>query len=505
MTGFAEYDRYDALGLADLIRRRQVTPLELLEEAIARRNRLNPFINAIVLEMDREARQTLQNGIPDGPFAGVPFLIKDLLAAYAGVPMTSGSRAYRDYVPDFDSEMVKRYKAAGAVIFGKTNTPEFGLMGVTEPVLFGATRNPWNLERTPGGSSGGAAAAVAAGIVPMASGGDGGGSLRIPASCCGLVGFKPTRGRNPHGPAVTEPWFGQVQEGVVSRSVRDSAAMLDATHGPDSGALYAAPAYHGRFLDEVSTPPGRLRIAWSSQPLLRDGQLDPVCREGLERTVRLLESLGHELVEATPELDRQALAEGYLLRIAAATAGEVPEAERTLGRKLRLDELETETWSLVRLGQSFSAGDLDNANRIIYSQTRRFDQFMQGYDVFLTPTLAAPPPGFGEFRLKGAERWLAPLAKRFAAGPLVHLLPILSRLAEQNFQWVASTPVMNMSGHPSVSLPLHWTADHLPVGMMFTGRFGDDATLFRLAGQLETASPWFDRVSPLIARARGLK
>ena len=505
MPGFAEYDRYDALGLADLVRRQEVSAGELLSEAIERRNRINPFINAVVHDMDRQARETLDHGLPAGPFTGVPFLIKDLLAAYAGVPMTSGSRAYRHYVPDYDSEMVRRYKAAGAVIFGKTNTPEFGLMGVTEPELFGVTRNPWHLERTPGGSSGGAAAAVAAGIVPMASGGDGGGSLRIPASCCGLVGFKPTRGRNPHGPAVSEPWFGQVQEGVISRSVRDTAAMLDATHGPEHGALYAAPAYHGRFLDEVTTPPGRLRIAWTAEPLLRDGVMDGECRNGLEATVRLLESLGHELVEAAPVLDKAALSEGYLLRIAAATAGEVGAAERLLGRRLRLEDFETETWSLVRLGQSFTAGDLDDANRQIYTQLRRFDDFMQRYDVFLTPTLASPPPGFGEFRLKGAEKILAPLAKRFALGPLVHLLPILSRLAVQNFSWVTSTPVMNMSGHPSVSLPLHWSRDNLPVGMMFTGGFGDEATLFRLAGQLEQAAPWFSRRAPVHAEGDGLK
>jgi amidase len=504
MSGFAEYDHYDALGLAELVRRGEVSPVELLEEAVDRRNRRNPLINAVVLDMDRQARATLERGLPQGPFTGVPFLIKDLLAAYAGVPMTSGSRAYRNYLPDFDSELVRRYKAGGVVIFGKTNTPELGLMGVTEPHLFGATRNPWNTERTPGGSSGGAAAAVAAGIVPMAGGGDGGGSLRIPAACCGLVGFKPTRGRNPHGPAVTEPWFGQVQEGVISRSVRDSAAMLDVTHGPETGALYAAPRYDGRFQDEVTTPPGRLRIAYTAQPLLREGGIDPECQLALDKTVRLLRELGHEVFEAAPALDRQALAEGYLMRIAAATAGDVRDAARVLGRKIRLDEFETETWSLARLGQSFSAEDLDTANRVIYRQTRLFDEFMQTCDVFLTPTLSAPPPGFGQFRLEGLEKLVAPLAKRFAAGPLVHWLPVLGRLAERNFQWVSSTPVMNMSGHPSVSLPLHWTSDNLPVGLMFTGRFGDDAGLFRLAGQLELAAPWFDR-RPAQFAASGLK
>ena len=498
MSSFKEYGRYDALGLADLVRRGDVSAMELLDEAIRRCERLNPALNAVIHRMDGMAREAVVKGVPAGMFSGVPFLVKDLLGAVAGVPMTSGSRAYRAYIPDYDSEMIRRYKASGVVIFGKTNTPEFGLMGVTEPELHGITRNPWSLERTPGGSSGGAAAAVASGIVPMAGGGDGGGSLRIPASCCGLVGFKPTRGRNPHGPAVTEPWFGQVQEGVISRTVRDTAAMLDATHGPDVGALYAAPRFRGSFLEETRKPARRLRIAWSAEPMLRDGGMDPSCVEGLHRTVRLLESLGHELVEASPRLNKAWLAGGYLMRIAAATAGEVGEAERVLGRRPGLDEFETETWALVRLGQSFTAGDLDDANRRIYSQLRLFDGFMQQYDVFLTPTLAGPPPGFGQFRLQGAERWLAPIAKRVPLGPLVHVLPVLERLAEQNFGWVTSTPVMNMSGHPSVSLPLHWTEDNLPVGMMFTGRFGDEATLFRLSAQLEQAQPWFDRRPPRI-------
>ena len=498
MFYFKEYAKFDALGLAELVKRREVSATDLLDEAIRRCDAVNPAINAVIYRMDGIARHTIAKGVPDGVFAGVPFLVKDLLAALAGVPMTSGSRAYRGYVPDYDSELMRRYKATGAVIFGKTNTPEFGLMGVTEPELHGITRNPWHLERTPGGSSGGSAAAVAAGIVPMASGGDGGGSLRIPASCCGLVGFKPTRGRIPHGPAVSEPWFGQVQEGVITRSVRDTAAMLDATHGTEVGALYAAPRFDGSFLAETTVPPGRLRIAWSAEPLLRDGTMDPACIDGLHRTVKLLESLGHELVEAGPRFNKEHLAAGYLMRIAAATAGEVGEAERLLGRRPGLDEFETETWALVRLGQSFTSGDLENANRLLYAQLREFDRFMQGYDAFLTPTLSAPPVGFGEFRLKGAEKWLAPVAKRVPLGPLVHFLPVLSHLAEQNFQWVTSTPVMNMTGHPSVSLPLHWSGDNLPVGMMFTGRFGDEATLFRLSGQLEQAQPWFGR------RAQGI-
>ncbi|PTQ91135.1 amidase [Agitococcus lubricus] len=501
MTGFKEYANYDALGLAELVKTGAVSPIQLLEEAIKRRNQVNPKLNAVIYPMDDLAYDTITRGLPQGTFQGVPFLIKDLLAAYAGVPMTSGCRAYENYRPNYDSEMVKRYKATGAVIFGKTNTPELGLMGVTEPKLHGATRNPWHLQRTAGGSSGGSAAAVAAGIVPMASGGDGGGSLRIPAACCGLVGFKPSRGRNPYGPAVSEPWFGQVQEGVISRSVRDSAAMLDATHGRDVGALYDAPPLQGSFLAAVSQTPTRLKIAYTREALLSDTTLDSECVTGLDHTVSLLKSLGHELIEATPPIDKKQLAHGYLLRIAAATAGDVFATEAVIGRPVTLKDFETETWSLARLGQSFSAFDLDHANRIIYQQARLFETWMQQYDIFLTPTLAAPPIPLGGFRLQGIEKLLAPVAKRFKLGALVHYLPVLEHLAAQNFQWVVSTPVMNMTGNPSVSLPLHWSRDNLPVGMMFTARYGDEQTLFQLAGQLEQAQPWFHRRPPLFAHA----
>lgn len=494
---FKEYDQYDALGLAALVQQKQVSAEELLLEAIHRCDRVNPSINAVIYRMEELALRSIQQGLPKGIFQGVPFLVKDLLAAIKGVPLTSGSRAYKDYIPNYDSTMIQRYKASGVVIWGKTNTPEFGLMGVTEPELHGATRNPWHLQHTSGGSSGGAAAAVAAGIVPMASGGDGGGSLRIPASCCGLVGFKPTRGRNPHGPVYSEPWFGQVQEGVVSRSVRDTAAMLDSTHGADVGNLYAAPAVEGSFLAAVRQEPKRLRIAYSGEPLLRQGSMHSDCIQGLEQTVKLLENLGHDVIEATPTLHKQHLAHGYLMRIAAATAAELPEAERTLQRKIFLEDFETETWALIRLGQAFSAGDLDYANRLLYTELRHFDAFMQDYDVFLTPTLAAPPVALGEFRLKGIEKLLAPIATRVSLGRAVHFLPVLEHLAEQNFKWVTSTPVMNMSGHPSVSLPLFWNAEQLPIGMMFTGRFGDEMTLFKLAGQLEQAQPWFNRRAPI--------
>ncbi len=499
MSGFAEYDRYDALGLAGLVQRGEVSAEDLLEEAIRRRDAVNPRINAVVRNMDDIAREAIAAGLPDGPFRGVPFLLKDFGAAYRGVPMSNGSRAYRNYVPDYDSELVSRFKASGLVTFGKTNTPEFALMGATEPLLHGITRNPWNPTRTAGGSSGGSAAAVAAGIVPMASGGDGGGSLRIPGACCGLVGFKASRGRVPHGPAAGDPWYGQVQDGVISRSLRDSAAALDAIRGMDIGAPYAEPPGPDSFLAACQQAPGKLRIALCREPLMVDGELHADCLQGLNHSAALLRELGHEVVEAAPALDKAQLAEGFLLRLMASTAGDVREAEALLGRKLEHGELEDETWMLVQLGRSFSAAQFDIAHRRLFTQSRRFAQFMQDFDVILTPTLGKPPVEHGYFRLSGIDKWLAPLLTRCPIGPLAGKLDITAHFAEKSFNWVSSTMAFNISGNPSVSLPLYWNTEQLPIGLMFTARFGDDETLFRLAGQLEKAQPWWDRRAPIYA------
>lgn len=481
----AEYDQYDALGLAELVRTKQVSPEDLLNEAIRRCDAVNPAINAVILRMDDEAHRTLRAGLPDGPFQGVPFLIKDLLAAYKGVRMTQGSRAYANYIPDYDSEMVVRFRNAGLVIFGKTNTPEFGITGTTEPRLHGITRNPWNLERTAGGSSGGSAAAVAAGIVPMASGGDGGGSLRIPASCCAWVGFKPSRGRNPYGPVQGDPWYGQVQEGVLSRTVRDTAAALDATQGPDVGAPYTAPPPKEPFLKATQQPCRSLRIGYCDRPLMLDNAFDPDVVEALERTVERLRQLGHDLRLAIPPLDKRTISEGYLMRVATAVAGDVAEAEAWLGRRAQPNDFEPETWALARLGQSFRAADFDRMQRALLAQGRVFAHFLKEYDVFLTPTLGKPPHPMGCSRPREPRLFSPSSPKDSRLAPLPRHLPVLKMLAEANFQWVTATPLMNISGHPSVSLPLEWNAEGLPIDMMFTARMYDEATLFRLAAQLE--------------------
>lgn len=491
MSSFAEYDQFDGLGLAELVRGGDISARELLDEAIRRRDAINPQINAVIYNMDELAYKAIEDGLPEGQFKGVPFLLKDLMAAYKGVPLTSGCRAFRDYIPDYDSEMVIRFKKAGLVIFGKTNCPENGYVGATEPLLHGITRNPWNLDRTPGGSSGGSAAAVAARIVPMASGGDGGGSLRIPGSCCGLVGFKPSRGRNPYGPVAGDPWFGQVQEGVLTVSVRDTAAVLDITNGPDIGCPTMAPPPERPFLEEVSRPPGKLKIAWSAEALVREGDIGDECLAALLRTVEQLKALGHELIETTPPLDKRILGEGHILRMMCAAAADVREAKHILGRRIKPDDFEPETWTMARCGESLSAPALEVVSRDLHTQRRLFENFMQDYDIYLTPTLSKPPVPHGEFLFQGIDKLASRVARRTKLGPFLKVLPaLMPGLIKKNFDWVAATPVFNITGNPSVSLPLQWSEDGLPIGMMFTARNMDDSGLLRFAGQMEREFPW---------------
>ena len=496
MGGIAEYGSYDGLGLAGLVRSREVTPAELLDEAAARIEARDPQVNAVIRPMVDEARAGLGETPPQGPFGGVPLLLKDLLCMVEGVPTSFGTRILRDVPARRDSEMVRRFRAAGFVLAGKTNTPEFGLVPYTEPVAFGATNNPWDLTRTAGGSSGGSAAAVAAGMVPLASGGDGGGSIRIPASCCGLFGLKPTRGRTPTGPDTGDVWRGFVQEHVLTRSVRDSAAVLDAVAGPDVGAPYWAPPPARSYLDEVATEPGRLRIAFTARPLL-EGAVDAECEAGVLATAKLLEELGHEVEEAAPPVDRERFAISFLMVIAAETQDAVVEAARAAGRKPALGDFEVGTQALAMLGRAFSAGELSGALNYLLAASRPIAGFFERYDVFLTPTLAKPPVPTGSLQPTASEAAQVKLAGGLRAGRLLKALGVIKPLAAKTFDFMPYTPVFNVTGQPAMSVPLHWTGGGLPVGMHFVGRFGDEATLFRLAGQLERARPWFDRASPV--------
>ncbi|MFA6451087.1 MAG: amidase [bacterium] len=492
MSNFTEYEKYDALGLAELVAKKEVTPAELCEEAIARIDRGNPSINAVVYKMYDIAREAAAGELPDGPFKGVPFLLKDLLAAFAGVPMTSGCKAYRNYVPDHDSELVRRFRKTGLNVVGKTNTPEFGLMGVTEPELFGPCRNPWNTERTPGGSSGGSAAAVAAGIVPMASGGDGGGSIRIPSSHCGLFGLKPARGRNPLGPDYGEIWQGAVVEHVLSRSVRDSAAALDATNGADPGAPYGIAPPECSYLADVGREPGKLRIAFdTASPIGKPVHTE--CVAAVKNAAKLLESLGHRVEEARPKIDGRAVAISYLTMCCGEVAADIAKIEKEFGAKAAREDVELGSRMLGLLGRTITAGEFVAAIREWDKAARAMGAFFEDYDIYVTPTVARPPVKIGELALKPAEQAIASFMNALGAGNILKSAGMVEKIGIENLAAMPFTQLGNVAGLPAMSVPLHWTADGLPCGVQFAARFGAESVLFRLAGQLEQAAPWFDK------------
>jgi len=491
---FAEYEQFDALGLAELVRRRDVSPRELVQTAIERIETRNPRLNAVIHRLYEDAMAAAAAPPAKGPFAGVPFLLKDLVSWYAGAPVRSGSRILDGFIAPQDTEIVRRYCRAGVIILGKTNTPEFGLTPFTEPVLFGPTRNPWDPTRTPGGSSGGSAAAVASGMVPMAGGGDGGGSIRIPASCCGLFGLKPTRGRTPTGPIEGELWDGAVVEHVLTRSVRDSAAMLDAIAGEEPGSPYVAPRPMRPFLEEVGADPGRLRIAYTDRPLLGDTMHED-CRVALRDTVALLESLGHTVLEASPQLDREEFLHSFLLMVCGQADADLRDAEAATGKRASPANVEIATWALALLGRSYSAAAMTRARRHLERTTRAVGRWFDGHevDVLLTPTLTTPPFEIGALQPPPHELAALHALGRLRAGGVLRLAGALDKAAKRVFDWIATPPLFNITGQPAMSVPLAWNAAGLPIGMHFAGRFGDEATLFRLAGQLEEARPWFAR------------
>jgi amidase len=491
-----EYLRHDATSLADLVRRGDVSSLELVETAIGRIQRLNPRVNAVIYRMDDAARAAASGPLPAGPFRGVPLLLKDLLSAVEGEPLQCGSAFLKGFRAHHDSELVRRYRRSGWVLLGKTNTPEFGLMPVTEPAAFGATNNPWDLSRTSGGSSGGSAAAVASGMVPVAGGGDGGGSIRIPASCCGLFGLKPTRGRVPMGPDFGEFWQGAVVEHVLTRSVRDSAAVLDATAGPDPGALYVAVPPERPYVEELVREPGRLRIAFTAHPWL-GGEVHPECVGALHDAARLLEGLGHHVEAASPVLDGPAFATAFLTMICGELAGDIEEAELAVGRRATPADLEPATWALTLLGRSIPAVHFSRAIRSLQRTARQLAPFFERYDVLLTPTLSAPPVKTGALQPTMRERLLLEVLGGLRSGRLLRWAHLLERTAAKVFDFIPWTPVINATGQPAMSVPLCWNPAGLPIGVHCIGRFGDEATLYRLAAQLERARPWFDRLPTL--------
>lgn len=474
MARIDDYEAQDALGLAAWVRNGEIAPGELLEAAVDRVEERNPRLNAIVIPAFEEARKAIEAGLPLGPFRGVPFLLKDLYAAWKGVQLTNGSRFFADAVPDYDADLVVRYRRAGLVFFGRSASPEFGITTSTESVLYGATRNPWNPERSAGGSSGGAAAAVAAGIVPAAHASDGGGSIRIPASCCGLFGLKPTRARTPAGPRVGEGWSGMSTAHAITRSVRDSAALLDATQGPAPGDPYWAPPAAGPYLDEVRRDPGPLRIALQVRAF-NGAETHADCEAAARDAAALCEELGHEVRETPLAIDAEAFARACQVIIAANLRASLQERAEELGRDWTPDDVEPMTFAMAAMAKDAEAAEYARAVRAIHALGRQVAGFLADFDALLTPTLATPPLPLGRLALTNTD---------------------MPQLIADLGLTIGYTQLFNASGHPAMSVPLHWNAEGLPIGVQFAGRFGDEATLFRLAGQLERARPWAGRRPP---------
>lgn len=494
---FPEYDQLDGLALAALVRRGDVSAAEVTEAALARMALRNAPLNAIVRPLDALAREMASRVNVEAPFAGVPMAIKDLQATIAGVPTSHGTRPLQRVIPRHDTELVARYRRAGAVFIGKSNTPEFGLTPFTESEALGPARNPWDVTRTPGGSSGGSGAAVAARIVPIGHGGDGGGSLRIPASCNGVFGIKPTRGRMPTGPDIGDAWRGFAQEHVLTISVRDSAAMLDATAGADAGTPVACPPQERPFLDDVTREPGRLRIAVTTTPFFGE-TVHADCVAALDDAAALLTSLGHDVERAEPVIDGQRLARAFLTVVAAECWADIAWMGTQLARAPRSDDVEVATWALGLVGKAFGASDYAQAVRDLQVAGRTMGVFHERYDVLVTPTLGAPPFPIGALQPSSLERSVLSLFGRFGLGGVLKAAGLLDETAKKVFGFIPYTPLFNVTGQPAMSVPLFWNAAGLPIGTQVIAKFGDEATLFRIAGQLERARPWAARVPRLV-------
>ena len=470
----AEYDKYDALGLAQLIANKQFTPLELLGAVRERVEVLNLKLNALCHLFFEKAESQIKENLGTGPFQGVPFAMKDLGQYLNGTITSAGSRVWKDSIADFDSTLVGRYKQSGLVIFGKTNAPELGLSTSTESALFGQTRNPWNLERTSGGSSGGASAVVASRILPMAHGSDGGGSIRIPASCCGIFGFKPTRGRVPLGPSQFEGWNGLSQTHALTISVRDSAALLDASAGAELGSPYFSPPPLHPFLKEVATDPGSLRIALA-MAAPGDLPLDPECKRATLDAAKLCEGLGHRVEEVKLPVDNAVFRGAFRTIVQVSIARTLEDAGTRLGHPVTEQDVEAVTWATMQAGTQFSSVAYSRAIATLHQIGLTMAKFQRNYDLIMSPTLAKPPVRLGLLSMsQDVQNW-----------------------RKEATEFGPYTALYNVTGQPSMSVPLYWTPDGLPVGVMFSARFGEDATLFRLAAQLEKAQPWAGRRPPL--------
>ncbi len=472
----------DATAQAELVRNGEATPTELLEAAIARIDKLNPELNAVIHRLDDKAATAAAGKLPDGPFRGVPFLVKDAVCHTAGDPYHAGMQVLKDadWHEKDDTVLAQRYRAAGFVICGKTNLPELATSITTEPVAYGATKNPWDTTRSTGGSSGGAAAAVASGMVPVAHGNDMGGSIRFPASACGLVGLKPNRARTTLAPDHGEYWGPLTHEHVLTRSVRDSARVLDAAHGPAPGDPYTAPPPARPYTDEVGADPGRLRIGFRTQGTSGGGESHADCVAAVQGAAKLLESLGHQVESATVEgLDGPALSAGFPILFSAIVARELDRWSARLGRTVTADELEPLNAMTAEMATGITASQYLGATEDLHSWSREVAQWWaDGNDVLVTPTIPEPPVPLGELSADAPDQ-----------------MAVLLRLG----QLTTFTSPWNVTGQPAISLPLHWNDDGLPIGVQLVAAFGREDVLFRLASQIEAAQPWADRRPPVSA------
>lgn len=474
-----EYIKYDGVGLAECIRKGETTRRELIDTALKLAEKHNPKINAICYTaaeyaQDQATKNDKKIAKSTAPFDGVPFLLKDLASAFKGWPETMGSRAYRNNISSHTDTLTQRFLDAGFNIFGRTTSPEFGAIGVTESALYGDTRNPWNINHTPGGSSGGAAACVAAGIVPLAHASDGGGSIRIPASCAGLVGLKPSRGRNPTGPIVGEQAAGLSVSHVVSRSVRDTAITLDAISGYEVGDIYTAPKIDTTFENAIKSYPKSLKIACYDKYWDSNQPTDPECAKAIAKTAKLLTELGHTTEENKPKFDYNAFIQSFgTLWAAVATQ----RMEQALANGA-IDDFEPFYRELAEFGKNVSGGELLETRENLFDIARITGRFHETYDILVTPVLGIPPLRIGEWERKTA---------RFSEFSPESRAP----------RAMLCTPVANVTGQPAISLPLHMTDDGLPVGVMFVAAYGRDDLLLQLAAQLENVAPWRDLTPPI--------
>ncbi|WP_072889297.1 amidase [Ornithinibacillus halophilus] len=482
-----EYKKYDGLGLAELIRNKEVTPKEVRVMALQEMEQKNGELNAVIHQFGKQPDEQLANGI----FTGVPMLTKNISQESKGHPMTSGSKVLADYIAKEDSEFVRQVKRTGVSIIGQTNVPEFALLGVTEPVHNGPTRNPWNTEYTPGGSSGGSAAAVAAGIVPIAGANDGGGSIRIPGAFCGLFGLKPTRGRAPVGPDRGRVWQGASVDHILSRSVRDSAAMLD-QYQHDRANAFMAPPFDGSYLEASRTPMKKsLKIAFTTTSPIGT-EVDAECKDAVMNTVKLLESLGHNIVEKEAPVDGKRIANSYMMLYFAEVATTLSAIEDMIGRKVTFKDVEPTTWILGLLGKAVNAEEFLTSLKYWDEAAIQMENFHDEYDFYITPTTAFPPSKIGELDPTQFEKRLIRTIGGLGLGGTLKKTGFVDQLANKSLERTPFTQLANLTGQPAMTLPMHLTKDGLPVGVQVIARRGREDLLLQLAGQLEETDLWID-------------